>query len=143
MPFTPEFMLHLDQFRKEREAVRTLDDWETFDKKWLDNTSWPTKTADVLREEGKRKRGPVSIGGRSWGFTDFNDDISPEARYEYFYTLATVGDPINFPDEKSVPKTADEGFRQECPYCEIWTDEIGDDVCPKCRRKLVFGRSSD
>lgn len=143
MQFIPEFMIHLDQFRKERELVRNIDDWKSFFRKWLDSRTWPVKSVDVLRIEGKRKIGPIQMGGRSWGFSNLNLDISPEARYEYVYTFSKVGTPIKFPKEKNDPKTADRGYRQECPHCEIWTSQIGDRVCPRCGRELVFGRSGD
>ena len=141
MNFDPQFMLQRDLFYKERQAVRSLEDWRSFYKKWLDNSSWPTKPPELIREEGLKKLGPVLIGGRIWGFTSFNDDISPEARYEYVFTMKTIGDPLKFPHEAELPRTAAEGFSQHCPYCELSTNDVGDDICPQCGRKLVYVRS--
>jgi len=140
MPFNPDFMLKPEQFQRDRKKVLSLDEWKAFYKKWLDTKSWPKKSPDVRREEGKRKRGPVWLGGRLWGFTNFNYDISPEARYEYFFALRTVGGPLKFPDEVELAKTAENGFYQECPYCEIATDQIGEEDCPQCGRKLLYNR---
>ncbi len=81
---------------------------------------------------------PLRLGGREWIYTNSVYDISPEARYEYFYALRMVGAPFQFPTWKTSPKTADRGWRQECPYDEISTAEIGDPICPKCGRKLVL-----
>lgn len=142
MTFIPPFMAHYDQFCEERKSVQTLEDWKVFSKKWLNNFSWPTKSAATLQEERTRKKGPVSIGGRSWGFTYRNDDISPETRFEYALTV-NMFRTLRFPGEESLPKTAEYHFYQECPYCEIWTDEIGDNICPLCGRTLLLGRSAD
>lgn len=143
MPFEPEFMLKPEQFRSDREEVRTLDDWKAFNKKWLIRISWPKKSPDVQRAEAQKKKGPVLIGRRLWSFTNFNFDISAEARYEFFFALRTVGWPLKFPDQVELPKTAENGFYQECPYCEIATTEIGEEICPQCERKLLYHRFSD
>jgi hypothetical protein len=135
-------MLLHDEFRRERDAVQSIENWNVFYRKWLNNASWPTKSKEKLNDEAKHKCAPISIGGRTWGFTFFNDDISPEARYEYFFALKSIGDPLKFPNERQLPKTAELGFSQQCPYCEISTNEIGDDRCPKCKRQLILFRSA-
>ena len=138
--FAPAFMQRLDEFRKERASISTLDEWMAFAKKWLDTEDWLLKTAGQTEAEGMRKCGPVVLGGRKWVYTSWNYDVSPEARYEYFYTLRGFGDVVRFPEVRSVPKTAENGYRQECPYCEISTREIGGPTCPTCGRALIFTR---
>lgn len=87
--------------------------------------------------------GPVKLGGRSWSYTFGSYDLTPEARYEYCWTMAKVGSPLKFPHEAGRKKKPKEGWRQECPYCEISTDELGEAVCPKCGRELADVRYAD
>jgi hypothetical protein len=119
-------------------AVKSLEDWIKLQRKWFDTANWPKKTSSQLAEDSARKRMPLRLGGREWIYTNSVYDISPEARYEYFYALRMVGAPFQFPTWKTSPKTADRGWRQECPYDEISTAETGDPICPKCGRKLVL-----
>jgi hypothetical protein len=133
-------MTRLDEFRRERTALRSLEEWLRFDKKWLDTSSWPLKSTSQLATEGSQKRGPILVGGRKWSFTFWNYDVSPETRYEYFYTIRTFADPFRFPEETDSPRTAEAGYRQECPFDEISTQDIGSELCPKCGRPLVWTR---
>ena len=139
----PNFTQHLKKFRADLAGVKTIEDWLTFQKEWFDTANWPKKSRDQRASESAKKRGPVKIGGRTWSYTNWTYDLSPEARYEYFWALRMVGAPLKFPDWHKSPKIAANGWRQECPYDEISTDGIGDSTCPKCGRKLVLTWYSD
>ena len=60
-----------------------------------------------------------------------------------FSALRNLGEPLIFTDENNIPKTTEYGWSQDCPYCEISTTDIGDDICPKCGRKLLYDRVAD
>jgi hypothetical protein len=138
MAFEPNFMKRLDEFKADQNRIRTIQDWIAFTKKWFPRDQWPQKSKDQLAAESKSKMGPVSIGGRMWNYTFWSYDLTPESRYEYFWTIKKVGDPIRFPHEQYKEKRAENGWRQECPYCEISTDELGEATCPICARKLIY-----
>ncbi len=135
MACEPAFMLRFEEFVAERRRVRTLEDWRAFATRWFDTSAWPIKSPEQRAAEALRKQGPVRLGGRLWGYTTWVYDLSPEARYEYFSTLRRVGDPIRF---GAVDPDSGERRAQECPYCEISTDEPGEAVCPRCGRDLVY-----
>jgi len=144
MPFQPEFMQRIEEFRAERERVRTLEGWLAFQKKWFDTSGWPVKSSEQLAAESLGKRGPFVLRGRTWGYTTLTYDLTPEARYEYTWTWHTVGDPIKFPHLKDRPTLPPgEGWEQECPYCEISTRDLGEEECPICRRQLVYVSYAD
>src|SRR5262245_35634992 len=140
MAWEPGFVTQGAQYMEEKKNVRTFRDWLAFSKRWFGTSGWPTKSPSQIEAEAKDRRSPVEIGGRYWSRVSYAYDISPEARYEYIATLRTLGDALRFPNEANAPRTAAEGWRQECPHCEIVTDEIGDAVCPQCGRRLVFDR---
>jgi hypothetical protein len=143
MPFEPEFMKRLTEFAADRGRLHSVTDWVAFQGKWFDRSAWPEKSASQRAAESPNKRGPVQIGGRTWGYTSWTYDLTPEARYEYFATLHSVGDPIRFPHEAGIAKTAANGWRQECPFDEISTKELGDESCPRCGRRLQYVRYSE
>jgi hypothetical protein len=138
MPFIPKFMREHAAYQSELSNVKTLPQWELFTKTWFDTSDWPKKSGEDIAKESERKKGPVSLGGRSWCFTNSAYDLTAEARYEYYYATHEVGSPLKFPLWRTSPKKAANGWRQECPYCEISTDEIGSPICPQCSRKLIF-----
>ncbi|WP_373000598.1 hypothetical protein [Lutispora sp.] len=141
MVYVPSFMNYLDEYNKQKRNIHTVDDWVKFRNEWFDESQWPLKTPFQLTEESLRKRGPKKIAGRLWVYTTYMYDISPEARYEFFSALYNIGHPLLF--NYSGPKTAENGWNQNCPYCEISTNEIGDDTCPVCTRKLLYSRVMD
>ena len=144
MGTVPEFMRRFDAFDADRRAVRTPADWRAFRDKWLDAAHWPMKTSEQRAAEARGKQGPVELGGRRWSYTTWVYDLTPEARYEYFLTLTTVGNPLLFMRGPDEPPTAPRrGWAQECPYCEISTAEIGDETCPRCQRLLLRTQSGD
>ena len=126
MPMVPEFMKRRAAFDREREAVRTMEDWNQFETKWFDSKDWPRRPPPERREG-------LILGGRAWAPTFWVYDLAPEARYEYFFTLRTVGDAAR----GWRPEPGQEGWRQECPFCEISTGDIGDATCPQCGRRLI------
>ncbi len=137
-------MQRFSEFSAERQAVRTVEEWRAFCAKWFDLSAWPCKTSAQLASESLRKRGPIRLGGRQWSYTSWGIDLTPEARYEYCWTLHAVGDPLAFPHMKNRPTPPPgESWAQECPYCEISTDQIGEEVCPQCSRGLVYVYVSD
>ncbi len=125
MSFHPAFMKQFAEFDADRQGVKTLEEWDYFSKKWFDQSNWPLKTPQQLAQEQSHKHSPLSLQGRLWGYTSYTYDISPEARYELFSTLSNVGDPIRFPHLMNIPKTKDSPWTQQCPWCEISTEEIG------------------
>ena len=144
MPFQPEFMRKIEEFKAERERVRTLENWQAFQKRWFDTSHWPRKSRQQLATESLGKQGPFVLRGRTWSYSTTTYDLSPEARYEYSWTCHTVGDPLRFPHLKGRPEPPPgEWWEQECPYCEISTREIGEETCPQCRRELVYVYFSD
>ena len=143
MPYVPEFMVQPDEYERDKLLVEDLPGWIEFARKWFPTNDWPRKGPEHAATEPSRPWEPVVLGGRRWRRVSYAYDITPEARYEYIYTKCTLGDPLKYPHERDSPRTAGEGWRQQCPYCQIQTEEIGDDICPSCGRKLVFIRVSE
>lgn len=48
MSFTQEFMLHVDRFREELDALHIFDDWRTFCCMRLDDTACPSKNPQMI-----------------------------------------------------------------------------------------------
>ena len=143
MPFQPMFMQSLPSFHKELGAVKTPSEWTAFRKRWFsDESSWPRKTTDQVKNESTLKRGPVQIAGCEWGFSSFAFDITPESRHEYF-TASQIGIEILFPRPPGEKRSGEDGWTRHCFYDEIWTREVGQDSCPKCGRTLIFGLLAD
>jgi hypothetical protein len=143
MPYTPTFMDRFSDYARELGRVGSLSDWIAFTKRWFDSCQWPRKTPEQRSDESRNKRGPVELGGRTWSYTSWVFDLTPEARYEYFSALHLIGDPLKFPDQFTRPKRAADGWRQECPFCEISTDQLADDQCPKCGHPLLYVQYSE
>lgn len=143
MPFKPPFMQRFDEFTRERDQVRSVEDLEAFNRKWFTAAAWPTKTAEQYTQDQAHKRGPLKLGGRSWSYFSDGLDLDPVARYEIQFTLHQVGDPIVFPHMAGVPRDATAGWVQECGYCEISTRELGDETCPRCGRKLYYANYTE
>ncbi len=143
MPYLPEFMRRFEEFARERDAVRTLEDWQVLNLTWFDRSSWPRKTPDRYAEDQARKRGPVQLGGRTWRFFSDGLDLDPVARYELHDTIHRVGDPLVFPHLLATPREALAGWVQECGFCEITTDELGDETCPQCGRRLHYANYTE
>jgi hypothetical protein len=61
MPLQPEFMLKFEAFDADRRSVQTLDEWLAFQRKWFDQSQWPTKSLEQMGAETMRKRGPPFV----------------------------------------------------------------------------------
>ena len=142
-PFEPVFMQQFPEFDRERASVRTREQWIAFSRKWFDEKTWPRKTAEQMAADSQRKREAIRLNGRQWVYTQTVYDLSPEARYEYAFTLHDVGDRIRVPEIFAAAKKPEDGWCQECPYCELSTRDIGDEKCPQCGRRLVFAYYGD
>ena len=141
--FEPAFMRDHARYLASKARVRTLRGWLRFRRTWFDHSQWPMKTDEQIRHEHAVKYGPLKLGGRIWGYSFWTYDLSPEARYEYFATVAELGDPYQFPhmfvDLRPMPNR----WTQECPYCEIHTMERGADFCPKGLQRLVWNMPTE
>jgi hypothetical protein len=143
MAYVPEFAQQRAIYEAEKAAIRTVEDWYAFARRWFPAQTWPRKSAAQIRAEAVNKRAPVDVGGRRWSTVTYVYDLTPEDRYEYVFTERTIGDGLKYPEEQALEKTAANGFAQECPYDEISTTQIGEPTCPKCGRRLVFTRRAD
>ncbi|MBI4166661.1 MAG: hypothetical protein HY508_13100, partial [Acidobacteria bacterium] len=115
-------MTRFEEFKAERERVRTQEEWIAFRRKWFDTSKWPTKSPVQRAAESWQKTSAFELGGRRWGFTNWGYVLAPEARYEYFWTLHVIGDPLTFPHLRDQPeRRPEDGWTQECHFCEIST----------------------
>jgi hypothetical protein len=143
MSYAPDFMSHFHEFAAERQRVSSMEEWLVFSRRWFNHDHWPEKTAEQLAKDSRTKQSPVRLGGRLWAYTSYRYDLTPDARYELFATISDVGDPIRFPHIYDIPKTPGSRWSQICPACEISTNDIGSDQCPKCHRRLLFKFTED
>jgi hypothetical protein len=140
MPFEPAFMKDLEAFRRELSALRSLADWQRFRARWFADQPWPRRSAEALA--ALEPDGTTRVhGGRTFHRTSLPDDLTPEARYQFFAALEAVF-PVLFPHADDQPGGGGAGVRFQCPACEIWTDEPGGDGCPSCGRRLVRLRTA-
>ncbi len=140
MSFTPKFMRSLRSFDRERRALRTAAEWYAFRMRWFDREKWPEKPRDQIGKELTEGHQLVSEirDGRRWAPGIFTIDITPEARYHYFWTLNTIGQPLLDPRWSTIKKSPETGWRQECGYCFISTQDQGEPTCPRCGRELYW-----
>ena len=139
--FTPKFMADFTAFKRERRSIRNLGEWRKFKKRWFgDRDSWPDKPGGKgAREQIDRLRLIAGVrDGRCWTPWYFVVDLSPEARHQYFWTLNTIGAPLENSNWKTIPRTRDNGWQQECGYCGIATSDLGENKCPKCAREMYY-----
>ena len=140
MEYKPNFLIRFEEYNKEKQAIENIEDWIRFNKKWFNTKDWPKKT-EVQKEEYSRKsKNTIQLDGRTWFYTFLLYDLTPEARYELIRTSNEIGMPLVFPNGVHKPKDLSNtnGWTQECPYDEIATLEIGDEICPLCGRKLIY-----
>lgn len=144
MSYEPEFMRRYDEFDADRRRIRTTEEWIAFRRKWLDQSVWPRKSPEQLGKEAMDARGDVRrFDGRTWARTQYAYDITPEARYELFATIANVGDPIRFPHLAAHTGDAPSGRTYSCPFCEMATREPAPTACPRCGRPLLVSDLAD
>lgn len=126
-------MRDLDAFRRALAEVRTPDGWARFKARWFADQPWPQRPREAI---GAARPGEeVVLGGRAFVRAPLPDDLSPEARYEYFAALG-VGFAAVFSPEDA-PGADGSGVRFHCPACEMWTDDPGEPACPGCGRPLL------
>lgn len=143
MSFIPEFMKKFPIYSVEKDKIRSLEDWLVFRNKWFDVENWPKKTKKQYEKESVEFEDFISSDGRNWWSKKYFYDIDKEARYEFETTNHDIGYLYMFPDSVNQDKTEKDGWMQECPYCGIVTNEIGNEFCPKCSRKTIFIYAGD
>src|SRR5512137_1796343 len=133
MPFTPAFMRDLDRFRAELAGVATPADWQRFKAAWFADQPWPRRAAP-----GPEPGPAPAPAGRAFQRAPLPDDLTPEARYQYFAALAHAFSAL-FPaaDRPGAPGVS---VRWTCPACQLFSDEPGDPACPECGRPLLAMR---
>lgn len=144
--YVPSFFRNLEEYNKSKKEVKTLDDWRAFKKKWYDDCEiWPNKNDKLGLAEQNLRHGTFEAGGRKWGYIYHPLDLDPGALYEFIRTETEIGLPLALPNGIHSPQQADSNrnWQQECPHCDIWTSEIGEEVCPVCGRKLLYQRVGD
>jgi hypothetical protein len=134
VPFTPTFMHDLERFRAELAAVRSPADWHRFKAAWFADQPWPRREADAEAIP------PSALvhAGRTFQRGSLTDQLTPEARYEYFVALA-LGFSALFPPAER-PGAPGVAIRWSCPACQLFSDEAGDPACPECGRPLLAMR---
>ncbi|MBI3552161.1 MAG: hypothetical protein HY077_06560 [Elusimicrobia bacterium] len=129
-------------FDCERRSIRSLKEWYAFQKRWFRDEDWPTKSSEQLRSEGVKQRKLISRirDHRRWTAVVWMIDLTPEARYEYFWTRYVIGLRLEGPlwKKKPLQRTFAMGWHKECGYCQISTWDRGDDICPQCGRALHY-----
>lgn len=133
MPFVPRFMGDLERFRAELARVTSVPEWLAFKARWFDDQPWPRRTPEAL---AAARGAPFEAGGRRWTRAPLPDDLAPEARYAYFAALQQ-GFTIVFPRPEDAPGAGGSRVRFQCPACEIFSDDAGEDACPSCGRPLI------
>jgi len=133
MAFEPSFMRRLPEFKAALAQVRTAEDWRLFKAAWFEDQPWPRRTAEVLA--ALSPGAAVTLDGRTFTRAPLPDDLTPEARYEYFSALQAGFACLYPPDHApGMPGTA---YRVHCPACEHWSDDVQGEACPACQRPLL------
>jgi hypothetical protein len=74
-------MQRLDALYAEAEAPRTPDEWQAFEKRWLEPSAWPRRKppgTDAIDSDRLPKR-----DARRWSTSCHAYDLTPEARHRY------------------------------------------------------------
>jgi hypothetical protein len=133
MPHEPAFMKDLDAFHRALAEVRTAEAWAAFKARWFADQPWPHRTPEEIR--AARPGETEVLAGRRFVRAPLPDDVTPDARYEYFAALsagfAAVFPPADAPGAGGTP------VRFHCPACEMFTDDPGEAACPRCGRSLL------
>ena len=133
MPFEPAFMQRLPEFRAALAQVRTTEDWLAFKRAWFHDQPWPRRSPEALQALGPGEA--VQGGGRTFRRAPLPDDLTAEARYQYFAALQ-VGFAALYP-ASDAPGAPGVRVRWQCPACEVWSDDDGGPECPACGRPLL------
>jgi hypothetical protein len=134
MDFTPAFMRDLERFRAELAAVKTPADWQRFKAAWFADQPWPRRQAEADAVPPP----PVVHAGRTFQRARLPDQLTPEARYQYFSALARGFSALFPPAER--PGAPGVAVRWSCPACQLFSDEAGEPACPECGRPLIAMR---
>jgi hypothetical protein len=136
MPFEPAFMQRLPEFKAALAKVTTASEWAAFKESWFADQPWPRRSPEAL--QALRPGQAVARGGRTFRRAPLPDDLTAEARHQYFSALQR-GFAATFPasDAPGAPGVA---VRVHCAACELWSDEPGGPSCPECGRPLLLLR---
>jgi hypothetical protein len=136
MPFEPSFMRRLPEFRAALAGVRTAEAWARFQSEWFGDRPWPRREAAAVQALGPGER--IEGGGRTFFRAPLPDDLTAEARYEYFAALQAGFAALFSPEE--APGRPGVRVRVHCPACEMWSDDPGGEACPACGLRLLVMR---
>jgi len=137
VPYQPEFMAKLPAFRTALEAVTDTPSWMAFKAAWFGDQPWPRRAPEAI--QALRPGEAVVHGGRTFRRAPLPDDLTAEARYQYFSAMQR-GFAALFP-KSDAPGAPGVPVRHLCPACEIWSDDAGDPACPECGRPLLQMRN--
>jgi hypothetical protein len=136
VPFTPAFMQRLEAFRAALARVSTAAEWMAFKAEWFADQPWPRRDPAPASGAGET----FTAGARTFRAAPLPDDLTPEARWQYFAALAhgftALFPPAERPGAPGVP------VRWSCPACERYSDQDGEAACPWCGRPLLAMRSA-
>jgi hypothetical protein len=133
MPFEPSFMRRLAEFKAALARLRTADEWLAFKADWFADQPWPRRPPEALAALSPGAE--VTLAGRTFRRAPLPDDLTPEARYQYFAALQ-AGFACLYPPDQA-PGMPGTGYRVHCPACEHWSDDVRGDACPGCGRPLL------
>jgi hypothetical protein len=134
VPHTPAFMLRLADFQAALARVSTAAEWMAFKAEWFADQPWPRRPGPPEPES----TGVFTAGERTFHGAPLPDDLTPEARYQYFAALAH-GFSALFPAAER-PGAPGVAVRWSCPACQRYSDEDGEAACPWCGRPLLAMR---
>jgi hypothetical protein len=136
MPYEPAFMKRLPEFKAALARVASPAEWIGFKQAWFDDKPWPRRTPEEL--EALEPGAQVALGGRIFQRAPLPDDLTAEARYQYFAALQ-VGFGVLYA-KADAPGQPGVRVRFHCPACEHWSDDPGGPACPGCGRPLLLMR---
>jgi hypothetical protein len=133
MPFEPAFMQRLAEFQADLARVTTTEAWLAFKRTWFHDQPWPRRSPQAI--QALRPGETIQGGGRTFRRAPLPDDLTAEARYQYFAALQ-AGFAVLYPPEEA-PGAPGVRVRVQCPACELWSDDAGGPSCPECGRPLI------
>jgi hypothetical protein len=133
MPFEPAFMQRLPEFKEALRRVASAQAWQAFKQAWFHDQPWPRRSPQAM--QALKPGETVQGGGRTFRRAPLPDDLTAEARYQYFAALQ-AGFAAVFTAEEA-PGAPGVRVRWQCPACELWSDDAGGPSCPECGRPLL------
>lgn len=125
-------MQRLADFRSALAQVKDAAGWSAFKATWFADQPWPRRSPEAV--QALRPGETLQHGGRTFRRAPLPDDLTAEARYQYFAALR-AGFAALFPGDR--PGDAGTSVRHHCPACELYTDQPGGPSCPECGRPLL------